>query len=248
MRPRVNRRNEGIERLLLVQASNQYSQHLADWVHIFFPCSPSASVLPPPKLIPSIRPHFPRFTLRGYQTGMYFRQMPANTNLAYFEARWYWPSKMRASALGDTIPPIYTLFSGNTYRIHILFRKFSSFHGDAWVTCLVRVSYLIWVKRGIVVTLMCLSGQRRENPCVSWMKVFLLQRHKLTLSFNATQPLFTNVCPQYFSANCTNVSPVLTSCGHQWRRGHTGGGWDVLVRVEQFTERVVLSAYKHGCM
>ncbi len=36
LRHRVNRRNEGIERLFLAQAPNQHSQHMADWVHIFF--------------------------------------------------------------------------------------------------------------------------------------------------------------------------------------------------------------------
>lgn len=34
-RRRVNRRNEGIERLFLAQALNQHSQHMADWVHVF---------------------------------------------------------------------------------------------------------------------------------------------------------------------------------------------------------------------
>lgn len=56
VRHKVNRKNEGIERLFLAQAPNQYGQHMADWVHIFFHL---ASVLSTPKLIPSISPNFP---------------------------------------------------------------------------------------------------------------------------------------------------------------------------------------------
>jgi len=37
VRFKVNRGNEGIERLFLAQAPNQYSQHMADWVHILLP-------------------------------------------------------------------------------------------------------------------------------------------------------------------------------------------------------------------
>lgn len=36
LRHKVNRGNEGIERLLLAQAPNQHSQHMADWAHMFF--------------------------------------------------------------------------------------------------------------------------------------------------------------------------------------------------------------------
>ena len=86
-RLKVNRRNEGIERLFLAQAPNQYSQHMADWVHIF---SPRALALPPSfhrqNLSLQSAPISLLSILRGYQIGMCCRQMPGNTNLAYFEA------------------------------------------------------------------------------------------------------------------------------------------------------------------
>lgn len=66
--PKINRRNEGIEKLFSAQAPNQHSQHVTDWAHIFFPpWLHSASVLPTPTLIPGIRPNFPLFSLAGCQ-------------------------------------------------------------------------------------------------------------------------------------------------------------------------------------
>lgn len=121
---KVNRRDEGIERFFLAQAPNQYSQHMADWVHIFLPSLP----LPfnHQKLIPSISPHFSSFNLRGYQAGMYCRQMPGNINLAYSEAGRYWLRKIRWLQLWEPFHQQITL-SQATHKIHILFRKWKKF-------------------------------------------------------------------------------------------------------------------------
>lgn len=58
---KVNRRNEGIERLFLAQAPNQYSQHVADWVHIFFPSLSLCLCPSTTKTDPFNQPHFPCF-------------------------------------------------------------------------------------------------------------------------------------------------------------------------------------------
>lgn len=61
VRLKVNRRNEGIERLFLAQAPNQYSQHMADWVHILFPLLSLCLYPSTTKMYPFNQPQFPCF-------------------------------------------------------------------------------------------------------------------------------------------------------------------------------------------
>lgn len=59
VRHKINRRNEGIERLFLAQAPNQHSQHSRLVSHLSLPWPRSASVLPAPKTDPFNQPQFP---------------------------------------------------------------------------------------------------------------------------------------------------------------------------------------------
>lgn len=61
LRRKVNRGNKGIERLFLAQASNQYSQHIADWVRIFFTRLSLCLCPSTTKTYPLNQPQFPSF-------------------------------------------------------------------------------------------------------------------------------------------------------------------------------------------